>query len=162
MHQWGDENVDWKGIDEVCDYIAKYSRRYGLIGGQIKEKWGTIRWYAHFGHLSLHSIIYPGYVYSQFPNWLWKLDCNYIGPILRLFFEKAFVKWQTFIYNRIYQNCLKKWPHLRAEILIASDYPELIQGAIRIEETENEIRTVILGWNTEEIGARIRNKLTFT
>lgn len=151
-HEWGDDWPYWKDLDNCVSYVYTYSRRWGRLGGQVKEKFGSLRFYASFGYLSLHTLTYPGYVYSQFPKWLWKLDIDYIGPILRFFFEKPFVKWQMIIYNRLYQNCLKKWPHLRAEILCGADYPELIKGATRIEETDKEISTIILGWQGEEIG----------
>lgn len=157
-HDWGDENVDWNGINAAVDYISSYCSKYALLMGQAKEKYGTVRFYAHFGHLSLHSIVYPGYVYSQFPKWLWKLDCYYIGPILQFFLEKPFVKWQMFIYNRAYQNAIRRWPHLRAEILCAADYIELIKDVTRIEETDKEIITHVLGWNGETLSQWIRDK----
>lgn len=148
MHQWGDPGVDWSGIGDAAEFISSYCKRQGLLGGQSKEKYGTVRFYAHFGYLSLHSIIYPGYMYSQFPKWLWKMDIYYIGPFLRFFFEKPFVWWQKKVYNRAYWKALKKWPHLRAEILCGADRPELIKGV-----TRQDGKTLhILGWNGENIG----------
>lgn len=126
MHQWGDKNVDWNGIESAASYLGSYCRRWGRFGGQTKEKFGTVRFYAHFGSLSLHTIIYPGYYYSQFPTWLWKLDIKFIGPILNKLFGKIFFSWQKFIYNKAYQNALKKWPHLKEEILCCADHPEFI------------------------------------
>lgn len=145
-HDWSEENVDWNGINDCCNILHYICTRWGRFGGQIKEKYGTVRFYAHMGHISLHSLVYPGYVYSQFPNWLWKLDCNYIGPFLRFFFERLFVKWNIFIYNYAYQKCLKKYPHLRAELLCAANHPELIKGATRRED-KNTLH--IVGWNGE-------------
>lgn len=137
MHQWGDENVDWKGIDECCDILYKYCYKYGRLGGQIKEKYGTVRFYAKFGWLSLHSLIYPGWAFSQFPNWLYKLDNRVIGPVLRFFFERPFFWWQKQVYNYAYQQCLKKYPHLKEEILSAADYPEFIAGAEEYTRSED-------------------------
>ncbi len=132
-HEWGEENVDWEGINDCCNILHNICTRWGRFGGQTKEKYGTVRFYAHMGWLSLHSLVYPGYVYSQFPNWLWSLDIYYIGPFLRFCFEKIWVKWQAYIYNLAYQKCLKKYPHLRAEILCDADHLELIKGATRRE-----------------------------
>jgi len=123
-------------------------RKWGFLGGQAKEKYGELRFYAKFGWLSLHTLIYPGYVYSQFPNWLWRLDCRYIGPTLRFFFERPFVWWQIKVYNWAYQRALARHPHLRAEILNSADYHEFIKGCCRKEGKD----TIILGWNGEEIG----------
>lgn len=149
MHQWGDENVDWKGIDGACRYIGNYCTKYGRMSCYTKEKWGMVRAYTSMGYLSLHSLIYPGYAFNQFPKWLWNLDCYYITKLLYPF-SGLMTRWQIFIYNRAYQGALKRWPHLRAEILVASDYPELIQGASRKEKNT----TYILGWSGETLSTR--------
>jgi len=130
MHTWGEENFDWQGLNDCCDILHTICTRYGRFGGQTKEKYGTLRFYAHMGHLSLHGLIYPGYVYSQFPDWLWSLDIWYISPFLQFFFEKPFVWWQLKVYNYAYQKCLKKHPHLKEEILCCADYTEFITGAV--------------------------------
>lgn len=143
MHRWSDKGIDWSGIDAAAGSIGDFCRKWGRLGGQAKEKYGTVRFYANFGYLSLSNIIYPGYVYSKFPDWLWKLDCDYIGPFLRFFFEKSFVSWQKFVYNKAYWRALRKWPHLRAEILNSADYIELIKGVSRVEGK----KTHILGWD---------------
>lgn len=126
-HDWGDEGVDWKGINDAADYIHDFCVKWGRFGGQAKEKFGTVRFYASFNWLSFHGLCYPGYVYSQFPDWLWKLDCKIISPILRFFFDKPVYKYRCFIYRTAYLNALKKWPHLKEEIICCMDYPELIK-----------------------------------
>jgi hypothetical protein len=127
MHDWGDEGVDWKGINDCCDILYNICNRYGRLGGQIKEKYGTVRFYASFGYLSLHTLIYPGYVAYQFPRWLMKLDMKVIGPTLDFFFGKLFIKWQIFIYKYAYIKCLKKYPHLKEEITCCMNHPELLK-----------------------------------
>lgn len=144
-HNWGDKNVDWKGISDAANFISNYSHRYGRLGGTSKEKYGTVRFYASFGYLSLHTLLYPGYHYSQFPKWLWTLDIMYIGPFMRKLFERPFVWWQKKVYNRAYQGALKRWPHLRGEILADADWVELIEGATRKEGK----LTHVIGWNGE-------------
>lgn len=126
MHEWGDKEVDWVGIDDAAEYIGVFCRRWARLGGQAKEKYGTVRFYVNFGRVSLHTLVYPGYVYNQFPNWLWSLDCKYIGPTLRFVFGKISFKWQKYIYRKAYFNAIKKWPHLREEILCCADYKEYI------------------------------------
>lgn len=129
MHSWGDKGVDWKGIGEAASFIAEYCRKYGRLGGPSKEKYGTVRFYASFGWLSLHTLIYPGYSFSRFPNWLWKLDVGYIGPTLDKLFGRLFIAWQKKVYDRAYQEALRRWPHLRPEILCGADHVEYITGA---------------------------------
>lgn len=160
-HDWSERDFDWEGLNGAVNYVSDYCKNWGRLGGQAKEKYGGLRFYCHFGHLSLHTLIYPRYVYNQFPKWLWNLDCKVIGPVLRKVFEKPFVKWQAFIYNRAYQGALKRWPHLAAEILCNADYPELIKGAIRIEETEKEIHKVIIDKDGKELGRWVSYKSKF-
>ena len=130
MHYWGDEGVDWEGINSAASYIGLFCRKWGRISvTQYKEKYGTVRVYCSFRWVSLHSLTHPGYVYSQYPQWLWSADIRYIGP----FFRKSGLsfliwQWQKFIYRLAYKNALKKWPHLRKEILSCADFDELLEG----------------------------------
>lgn len=153
MHDWDDDRIDWKGINDAVDYISSYCTRWGRLGGQAKEKYGTVRFYCNFGWLSLHTLLYPGHVYSQFPKWLWALDIEYITPVLSFLFERLFVWWQQKIYNRAYQNALKKWPHLREEILRGASYVELIKGATRLDGNKLHV----LGSKGEIIATWIRS-----
>jgi len=128
MHRWGDNTVDWDGIEGAVELISSFSRRWGRLGGQSKEKYGTVRFYAIFGNLSLHTLIYPGYAYNQFPKWLWVFDLCYIGPFLNAVVGGMFTRWQVVVYRKAYQKAIKKWPHLRDEILSAADYEEFLEG----------------------------------
>lgn len=128
MHYWGDKGVDWKGIDDAAEFLGDYCARWGRFRGQTKEKYGTVRFYTTMGYLSLHSLIFPGYVYSQFPKWLRTLDIYVISPVLRFLFGRIWGKWQVFIYRRAYVLALKKWPHLRKEILRDMDHVDLLDG----------------------------------
>lgn len=125
MHQWGDD-IDWKGIEDCCDIIHDICTNYGRFGCHTKEKYGTVRAYVNF-YLSLHSLIYPGYVYNQFPKWLLKLDLYMITPVLQKVFSRSMFWYQKKIYNYAYQKCLNKYPRLREEILCCADYPEFIK-----------------------------------
>lgn len=128
MHEWGDKDVDWAGIGAAAEFLGNYCARWGRFRGQTKEKYGTVRFYAIIGQISLHDLIYPRYSYSQFPQWLWTLDLYIIGPVLRTLFGKIWYRWQVFIYRRAYKLALKKWPHLKKEILSGMDHIDLLEG----------------------------------
>ena len=62
---WGDP--DWKEktkhlhLTFKCFYF--FGRKIGCIGGDIKEKWGEPRWYAHIRSIdSIHDIFKVGHV----------------------------------------------------------------------------------------------------
>jgi hypothetical protein len=131
VHNWSDKSVDWKSINAAAEYIGKYCSIYGRFGGQYKEKYGTVRFYAKFGHISLHTLVYPGYMYSKFPDWLWNLDIMYISKILDFVIGKLFVKWQIFIYKRAYKTAIKRWSHIKPEILLSMDHPELLDREVK-------------------------------
>jgi hypothetical protein len=135
MWQWGDENVDWNGINNAAEYIGSFCKRWGRLGGQTKEKYGTVRFYAQFGAYSLFSITHPGYV-SYWSTWPWYkwFDLRFGHKVMRYSgLQWLFNKWQPIVYSMAYHRALRKWPHLQAEILSDADYPELIKGLTRQE-----------------------------
>jgi hypothetical protein len=149
-HQWGEEDFDWEGLND-CVYIVKSTCvRWGRLGGQSKEKYGTLRFYAQFGNLSLHGLCLPGwYNYGWFPGWLITLDQKVITPFLNKipFLHEVFFWWQRKVYSHAYWKAMKKHPHLRAEILECADCPEYINGVTRRKKSKLHI----LGWNDEPI-----------
>lgn len=133
MHDWSEKDFDWRGLEEAGHFIWAYCMRWARLGGTYKEKYGTLRYSPQFWSVSLHTLIYPSYAYSQFPAWLWKMDIYYISPVLNFLLGKPLYKWQKYIHGKAYLKALKKWPHLRKEILIGALYPEFIPGATRRE-----------------------------
>lgn len=126
MHSWGDDNVDWDGISEAAYYIGTNLRKWGRVSVRdMKEKWGTVRVYCSFGWYQLHSITHPGYAYSEYPRWLWNLDCTYLSKCMWLF-NWFVVPCQKLLYRYFYKRAVRRWPHLRAEILSSADFPELL------------------------------------
>jgi len=129
MHDWGDDWLYWDDLDEAARFISDYCSRWGRFGGQAKEKFGTLRFYALFHH-NLHDLIWPGYVFTQWTPALaplrWLDDYVYrLGVCNPL--RSLVIRWQTFVYARAYRLALKRWPHLRREILCCADYPEYLK-----------------------------------
>ena len=128
MHRWGDENVDWKGINDAADYIGLNLRRWGRVNvTQWKEKFGTVRVYCGFGFDQIHSVTHPGFCYSQYPKWLWILDCKYGGYLVKPL-NWIFIPYQKMVYKILYNEAVREWPHLRKEILCCADWPELLKN----------------------------------
>lgn len=138
MHAWGDEDVDWNGINDAARYIYNYLKWWRVPVRDCKEKFGTVRVYTGLswerGWLLQH-LFYPNYVYYQFPKWVRKLDYMFPTHWLNIVIV-PFYKW---LYKRAYGNALKKWPHLRMEILSAADYHELLKdhGIHTVRTSEN-------------------------
>ena len=129
MHYWGDENVDWEGINKAAEYIGLNLRIYGRVGvTDYKEKFGTVRVYCHFGVHSLFSITHPGYCFSRYPKWLWDIDCLYLSRVIPLLCNWWIVPYQKWLYRKLYSDMVKKYPHLHDEILVAADYDNLLLG----------------------------------
>lgn len=149
-HDWSEKSFDWEGLTDCCNIIQDTCVRWGRLGGQVKEKYGTLRFYAQFANLSLHGLLLPGYYhYGWFPKWLIRLDMDVITPILNKIpgLQKAFFWWQKKVYSYAYWKAMKKHRHLREEILECADYPEYIKGVWRIEGNKKHI----LGWDGEII-----------
>lgn len=130
MHQWGDEKVDWEGINDAAYYIAAFLKRWGRIGvTDYKEKFGTVRVYCHFGWINFYSLWRPGYCW--YPKW-WpiRLDqCIWNNPIADKV-QKLIVKWQIFVYKQAYKKAVQRWPHLYNEIVSMADYGEFFEGVV--------------------------------
>ena len=127
-HDWSSDWPYFRDVGEAAYYIGNYLRKWGRVGVRdTKEKYGSCRVYLSLGWRQLHCITHPGHCFSRYPKWLWILDCKYLSKIVRLL-NYIVVPYHTWLYNRAYQNAIKKWPHIREEILINADWPELIEG----------------------------------
>lgn len=127
-HNWGEQGIDWHGIEDSAYYIDETLKKYGRICVMdSKEKYGTVRVYCTLGWCSLHCIVYPGYMFSQFPGWLWRLDCDICGLVCRVLNILA-MPYHKWLYRHVYSNAVDRWPHLRNEILCCADFPELLEG----------------------------------
>lgn len=129
MHSWGDEGVDWDGLNEAPYFIGGWLRRWTRMHvSDMKEKFGTVRVYCSFGWDSFYGIFYPGYCWVK-PWWPWKFDLwisKYTMPVL----NRVFVPVQMWAYKRRYKKAVQKWPHLYAEIVTGADYGELFEGVV--------------------------------
>jgi len=128
MHDWGSEWFEKYGEDlnDAVDFVAHYCMRWGRFGGDHKEKYGTLRFYAMFHH-QLHDLFYPGHYYIRWGKPFVWIDHFYMrGPFG--WFRALIQRWQTKIYRRAYRLALARWPHLRKEILCCADYSELLEG----------------------------------
>lgn len=127
MHFWGEESFDWKGLDQAGHLIEKHLLRWKVPVRDVKEKFGELRVYCSFGWergwLFMH-LFYPTYSYYQFPRWVRTIDfwipCHWLNFML--------VPLQQRAYRIAYSKAIKSYPHLRAEIIDAADWPELLEG----------------------------------
>lgn len=143
MHYWGDKNVDWEGITEAAYYIGFNLRRYGRITvTDMKEKYGTVRVYCYFGWSSIYDMYYNHGYYnnkSKFLNWFDDVVFYKVSNLL----NKVLIPYQKIVYKYYYGQALKKWPHLKGEILYDCDHPELLtKYGIKIEKDSNNFWTI--------------------
>jgi hypothetical protein len=128
-HYWGDEDFDWDSLYKAERELNRIMKRYGRIGVHSKEKYGTLRFSIYFCNGTLHSFTHPGYVYSQYPKWLWSFDImnkplKYIAPVIRF--------WQKLVFQYAFTTVCAKYPHIRKEII--SDAPiEILPCELAIE-----------------------------
>lgn len=118
-HYWGDEDFDWDSLYSAISEASKIMRRYGRIGVNSKEKYGTARWYLYFCDGSLHSFTHPGHMYSRYAKWLWQFDVRnrplrFITPVINF--------WQKQVAQFAFNYVCNKYPHIIKEII--SDAPE--------------------------------------
>lgn len=131
MHQWGDEEVDWDGINDAARFIAHNLRKWFRVPVRdYKEKFGTVRIYTGLGWTQFYEIFYPGYCWIK-PWWPNKLDhwLSYQTPILD-WINKVVVPIHEWAYVWYYTRAVRKWPHLYNEIVSMADFGELFDGKV--------------------------------
>ena len=138
MHNWGDEWFEKHGDElyKAIDIIYNMTRRYGRFGGQIKEKYGTLRFYAFFYAGGLYALIKPGYYYCHWPKWIWHLDCLMQARQPK-WTIRLIRKWQHYIYRKAYDKAVAKFPHILTEIVICADYEQLLSPALQTERNKH-------------------------
>lgn len=129
-HCWGEEGVDWEGIDRAAAFIGEGLRRWRVDVRQYKEKYGTARVYCSLGLFSLHQITHPGHAFRRWKSdWWWNFDCvspvaHFVVRVLNI----GAVPLHKALYRWYYKRAVARWPHLREEILSGADWDELLGG----------------------------------
>lgn len=124
MHQWGKPGVDWAGLSEAPYYIGEFMAKYGRISVyDMKEKYGTVRVYVYFGLTSLYFGLFP---FRHFVRGPLKV-LNHVR-VPKWINSSLIVPYQQFIYRMAYWRALKKYPHLKAEILSGASHDNLLTG----------------------------------
>lgn len=134
MHRWGDETVDWNGINDAAEFIARRLRFWRVDVRQWKEKFGTVRVYCSLGLQWWPQLTHPGHVWIRWPRWLdfityahsWYNPFNYSLRIVN-YIVTPFHVW---LYRNTYRKACEKWPHLYSEIVSQADYGELFEDYI--------------------------------
>lgn len=117
-HFWGDNFEYFEDVAEAADFIASYCRRWGRFSCYGKEKYGVVRLeYVYMGSTSFHSLLFPGKLYIDIPMWLYMVDSRFSMYVTQPLFGGLLYKYQLFILKRAYKLAVKKWPHIKDEIM---------------------------------------------
>lgn len=110
---------------EIGDYLRFW---YRMDVRQTKAKWDTVRVYCDFGIYDLHSLIYPGYVFTQ--KSFHKNPLKFINKYTRFFFTMfsgIVTDIQALGYARAYRKACKKYPELDKHILEGADHRDYLE-----------------------------------
>lgn len=132
MHDWSDETVDWKGINDAAYYIGDWLSTWARIPVRdVKEKYGTVRVYCGFGIAGIYGLWRPRY--GWYPKW-WPMSLDfwltYDSSIFGWLNRAVIIPLQKKAYVWRYAQAVRKWPHLYREIVSAADYGELFEGKV--------------------------------
>ena len=56
------------------------------------------------------------------------LDMKEKYGTVRVYCDEPSNRWQAFVYRQAYKNAIKRWPHLKREILDSADWWEYLEG----------------------------------
>ena len=134
-HMWGSD-FDFMSLNLACDFFASNLQKYGRI--QItgcKEKYGTMRleWFFWDGHYQqfVHSAMYPGWLYIQYPRWMYKVDWFITAIANKSGLSWCLSAYQRLVFNIVTVLAVKKWPHLKDEILEELDFDTLLYSKVK-------------------------------
>lgn len=107
----------------------------------FKSVWcgNSARVSAWFWHGDLHGLLYPGHVACRYKGWhrkpLWWCDV-YVFPRIARWTGVLWLaqRWQMKVYGWAYEGAVRRWPHLRDEILQDADHPDLIRGGREVHD----------------------------
>lgn len=122
QHLWGDDDFDWKALEEASNYLHRRCRQFARLGIWTKEKYGTLRvsttcaFFTEYDFIS--HIFYPGYVRYMFPRWFRVYIDWPLGKLLGAIGVISLVqKYQIAVLKFFWKRAAKKWPHISEEIL---------------------------------------------
>jgi hypothetical protein len=134
-HEWGSE-FDWKSLGKACRFFSTYLRLVGriqMIG--TKEKYGTMRleWFVWNGHYNelLHAMIYPGQLFIRWPVWMRRIDKVITAFCAKIGICKLISVYQRFIFNIVTLIAVKRWPHIRYEIMDELEFRDLLYSWVK-------------------------------
>lgn len=67
------------------------------------------------------------HMFSRYPKWLWQLDCKYGRKIIPFLFNWFIIPYHKWLYRKLHKDMVKKYPHLKKEILCVADFSELLK-----------------------------------
>jgi len=127
MHRWG-EDADWEGINNAAEFIGEGLLRWRVNVRQYKEKFGTVRVYCTLGIQWWPQLTNPGYYHNPWPKWTWRFQDR---PRWLLRLVNAMIRpVHSLLYTYYYTQAVKRWPHLRQEIVSCADYEYLIRALL--------------------------------
>lgn len=114
FHDWSDSEFDWNSLYSAIEEATTIMERFGRVGVHSKEKYGTARWslYLFAGHF--HDLTHPGYVFRQYPKWLWSFDVQY-RPLRFLITPIRW--WQKKVIRYAFNYVCNKYSHIVDEIV---------------------------------------------
>lgn len=147
QHNWGDEEFDWMALDNAIRHMDKVMRRWRIQVRQSKEKWGQARIYCSLGLAWWPQLTHPGYQWNPWPKWARRFA---YGPTWLLDLANVLVvpihKWA---YLHAYRGAVKRWPHIKHEIMDAADFEPLLDSLLDKCTTCNLPKS---HWDTRRLG----------
>ncbi len=128
-HFWGDDDFDWASLNEAITYICETCRVWGRLPVYGKEKWGNGDFYAYWWGGTVTELVNPVVLGKiGMPYWLYELDLKYSHRVVKpLGIYRIFVKYQEWVYRRAFRQAIKRWPHIREELLGGMNDSELLE-----------------------------------
>jgi len=154
-HYWGEENFDWDALYKACRFFDVNLKRWARLCVHTKEKYGTMRLEYLGYNEGIYGLIYPGRLWLNYPGptvtkkphksirkyfpeghtyqvGLFRVIDDFITAIARKCgLSRLFYRYQRLVFNIITFIAVKKWPHIKDEIMDEYDFKYLLYDWVK-------------------------------
>lgn len=136
-HYWGDEDFDWNALNHCVHLYDHVLKKYGRMCVYTKEKYGTMRLeYLGMGWDGIYGFLNPGHLIFRWKSvrisrtriigdmaFESKVDLLYVfNEVTANLARYTGISWliqkyQMFLFNMLTLYCVKKYPHIKDEIM---------------------------------------------
>ena len=150
-HYWGDEDFDWNALNHCVHLYDHVLKKYGRMCVHTKEKYGSMRLqFVGMGWGGIYGFIKPGHLFFRWTSFKINKTVTIEGE--KHTYQQDFLmslneftetiakytgirwlihKYQMFLFNMLTLYCVRKYPHIKDEIMEEWEFERWLYGWVK-------------------------------